>query len=173
MSGVKVRDSNIELMRIVIMFFIVFLHFITNAELLSNGTLPSTFFHVNTIRGFLLVAVNCFVLISGYYGIKFKIKGLLSIYLTVLIYGAIGYFLHLFIDDQHIGRSILYNTIFCISNSKMWFIPCYFSLYCISPILNSAIAVMTKKQYLYSLITLTIIVVYFGWFWEGRAGGGV
>ena len=154
------RDSNIELMRLVIMFFIVFLHFLTNAEFLYGDVSNSTFLKVNTIRGFLLVAVNCFVLISGYYGIRFKLKGLLRIYLVVFFYGTLAYFMHLPIDDAQFGKSFVYSTLLCFSSSKLWFVPCYMALYLLSPILNKARDEMGRREYLYTLVVLTVLNVF-------------
>lgn len=159
------RDSNIELMRIVIMFFVVFLHFLTNAGFLSEGVGDSTFLTVNTIRGFLLVAVNCFVLISGYFGIHFKIRTLLNLYLLVAFYGILAYCLHLAIDGAQFGKSFIYSSVLCVSSTKLWFIPCYMALYLLSPLLNKARDGMDRNEYIYALAALTVLNVYFGYLW--------
>ena len=73
----KERDSNIELLRIVCMMFIVVHHSLLGlysvpfvlegqgeCDVLSGSAL--------ILNGFCYIGVNVFILISGYYGIKFK-----------------------------------------------------------------------------------------------------
>ena len=63
-----IRQSNFELLRIVAMLLIVAHHF-----LIATGRLD---YRSGTLRGgelvnsFCVVGVNCFILISGYFGIK-------------------------------------------------------------------------------------------------------
>ena len=71
----KTRSSNIELLRIIAMIFVVVLHYLGK----SGTLLPwgSNYFTVNTwfawgIEAFALVAVNVYVLIGGYFLITGK-----------------------------------------------------------------------------------------------------
>ena len=59
----KVRNSNIELLRIIAMTFIVIWHISVHAQ---KGELNSH----NYIVAFCTTGVNLFILISGYFGIK-------------------------------------------------------------------------------------------------------
>jgi hypothetical protein len=86
--------------------------------------------------------------------------------LTALI-GGICYFAHLFIDDASLGRSVVYNTLLSISHAPgTWFIKVYIYLFLLSPLVNKALEVCNKKQLHLILLSLTIISVYFGWFWH-------
>ena len=107
------RDSNIELLRLVCMFFIVCHHFCVHAVFpetldsdvpLSQGVVLSTI-----IEGFLFIGVNCFVLISGYYGVKLKKKSLLNLWLTCAVYGLVIYLVHLRLDCATVGKGLIYN----------------------------------------------------------------
>ena len=163
------RDSNIELLRLVCMFFIVFQHCIHlcafpevwNPEIMSNEVVLASI-----LTGFAYVGVNCFVLISGFYGIKLKWSSALNIYLICTIYALIGYLLHLYVDGAHVGMGLLYHSIFCISHSKLWFVKCYAGLMLLSPLLNSAIDNMSRKTYHWVLALLTILNVNFGFIWH-------
>ena len=75
----KVRNSNIELLRIIAMMFIVIWHISVHAQ---KGELPSH----NYIAAITTTGVNLFVLISGYWGIKLKWKSLLNILSIVVFY---------------------------------------------------------------------------------------
>lgn len=89
---------SIELLRICIMFFIVVHHCIvsglglnqlmhTNEYILSNNTII-----LSIINCFVIVAVNIFFLISGYFNIRFNILKCLRIIAEVTFYSALIYF---------------------------------------------------------------------------------
>lgn len=64
------RNSNIELLRIVLMFMVILLHF-------NNGSMGGAFNYVTDVQinsfilylleSFSICAVNCFMVISGYF----------------------------------------------------------------------------------------------------------
>ena len=165
----KQRDSNIELLRLVCMFLIVFQHCTSLCafpEVWDVSIMSSEVCAASLSLGLTYIGVNCFVLISGYYGIKLKLKSALNIYLICAIYALIGYLLHLYIDGAHIGKGILYSSVFCISHSKLWFVKCYVGLMLLSPILNAAMDNLSKKMYQWVVVLLTILNVYFGFLWK-------
>jgi len=92
---------------------------------------------------------------------------LIRLYVLCAAYGALFYFLHLFLDHQSIGKSFLLNSLFVISNApNWWFIQSYFFLCLLSPLLNSSTGYMNKKEHLSAILVLTFLNVYFGFFWR-------
>ena len=77
----KERDSNFELLRIVAMFCIIFYH------LLSYFITPVT---NDAVYKALEIPFHCgvllFVLISGYYGIKTSLRGVIKLILPILFF---------------------------------------------------------------------------------------
>ena len=70
----SIRESNMELLRVLCMLFIVCGH-ITLAH--KSDLMGDSSYYINYFfRSFAVVAVNVYVLISGYYGIKLKVKKL-------------------------------------------------------------------------------------------------
>ena len=63
----SVRQSNLELLRIVAMFFIVVGH------VFWHGFHQEASLHV-PVRSVVIIGVNLFVLISGYFGINLRFK---------------------------------------------------------------------------------------------------
>lgn len=169
-----VRNSSLELLRILCMFFIVFHHFMLNCAFPKyevdalNGS-DVALGTALTLNGFFCIAVNCFILITGYFGLKFKVRGFFKLFFVCAFYALLGYLLHLYLDGSHIGRSVLDYSLFALSNSRWWFINCYLVLFFTAPLLNIGIEQMTKKEYLRVILLLTIINVYFGFF-GGRVG---
>lgn len=147
------------------MSLVVLLHAITSSGLMNYESV-NDFIYVNIFRSFCLLAVNTFVLISGYYGIKFRLNGLIKLYMIAFFYALLGYLIHLIIDGQQLGFSVIYNSILCISHTKFhqWFLVSYFMLYIIAPFINVMISNISKYQFRYLLFGLTIINVYFGYF---------
>ena len=89
MMKVRFRESNIELMRIVLMTMIILHHIIAyNFDLYDSAV---SFDRITqAILHFLdtscIMAVNCFFLVSGYYRIKFNIKKMAMIITHIFIY---------------------------------------------------------------------------------------
>lgn len=81
-AGDKTRASNIEILRIIAMFFILFIH--ANFWSLGEPTIdemaanPLATWCRTLFESAGIIAVNCFVFISGWFGINFKLKGLVS-----------------------------------------------------------------------------------------------
>lgn len=73
MTENKFRNSNIELLRFILMFFIFLWHILVHAYEIKSGPYSSVqATHIQLIMCSIFVpSVNCFMLISGYYGINF------------------------------------------------------------------------------------------------------
>ena len=170
----RVRNSSLELLRILCMFFIVFHHFMLNCAFPKyqvdalNGS-DAALGTALVFNGFFCIAVNCFILITGFFGLKFKVRGFFKLFFVCAFYSLLGYLIHLYLDGAHLGRSILDYSLFALSHSKWWFINCYMVLFFTAPLLNAGINQLTKKEYLRVILLLTIINVYFG-FYGGMAG---
>ena len=99
MGNTKERESNIELLRNISMFMILVIHdnFVSlpriGIEELSSNTIPSvTRFFIESLG---IVAVNVFVFISGWFGIRTRLKSVLSFIYQILFFllGG-GHFIH-------------------------------------------------------------------------------
>ena len=81
-GGGKIRSSNFELLRIVCMLFIVCGHIIMVHKYEEMG--DSSWCINQVVRPFCAVAVNVFVLISGYFGIKYNFNPLAELSQCIL-----------------------------------------------------------------------------------------
>ncbi len=167
---VKERDSNIELLRIIAMWMITVHHFLVNTGMHYSGIagrapLVDGYEVATIINGLVYIGVNCFILISGYYGIRFKLRSLFNLWLICAFYMVcspiIGYYLYGTPFD--VGQTI-HNAIFSFSYTSNWFIICYVYLYFLAPLMNYARDAMNKRQYLYVLGLLTVLTLYFGFY---------
>ena len=162
---VNERKSNMELLRIVSILFVTIHHFLTHGAYPSIFDADTSLTAADSIAlfldGFVYIGVNCFLLISGYFGIKCKLKSLVNLLLICVFYSVAGYLIHLYIDHQTIGRSIL-KSVFFLKYCNWWFVKCYIGLWLLAPILNKAIAHFSQREYQLSLLMLTIASVYLG-----------
>ena len=160
----KERKSNIELLRIVCMFFIMLEHILIMGTDFFTNPIGNQLVVANSIIGFTYIGVNCFILITGYFGAAFSWKRLLSIYLICLFYEVVGFLVAYGLGNVEWSTTALSYILFPLSHSNTWFIRCYVILLLLLPILNAGLKRLDKKQYLYALLLLTILNLYFGWF---------
>ena len=86
------RSSNIELLRILSMFLVLMIHYIPYRTLPTHDTLAhdtlGTLFDLE-LRSISFVCVNCFILISGYFGIRWKLKSFSNLLFQILFWAIV------------------------------------------------------------------------------------
>lgn len=164
-SELQIRDSNMELLRIVSMLLVLIVHADymslgspTTADVFSNPTesfLKMLFYSLST------VCVNCFVLLSGWYGIHPKLKRFSAFIFQVLFISGLsltGYYLFTHqkptIEDL---KSLLLLT------DDLWFVRSYIVLYLFAPMLNTFSTSASKHQFTIVLGCLLFIQTILGW----------
>ena len=89
----KKRMANIELLRGLSMLMVVMLHFLGKGELLPTltGNMDATGYVAWFMESLCIVAVNVYMLISGYFLVEssFKLGRLLSLMLQVIFYSVL------------------------------------------------------------------------------------
>lgn len=141
------RESNIELMRCVLMFMIVGLHVIGLGILWVDTPVvygQSNYFQSNFLESFFVMSVNCFVLISGYFGIRATFSKFLKFYFPIWFY-SVSLYLILSIYLGFNWKSLFFYMLPFLSG-KYWFVKIYILLFLISPLLNKILADITKRQ---------------------------
>jgi surface polysaccharide O-acyltransferase-like enzyme len=152
------RESNIELLRIVLMFMIILHHIVTRGlKLRDLGTAEyeptsSTVFQL-LLNSFLIVAVNTYVFISGYFQIKFKVRSFFSIFFQALVYSVGLYALFVVTGLAPFDKTTFITTFFFFYKG-WWFVPVFLVLYALSPILNKGLAALTKPQLIWILLIM-------------------
>jgi hypothetical protein len=149
----KVRQSNIELLRIILMGMIVVHHLIVHG--IGIGTLGNVSGGKQVLVLFtnaaVVMSVNTFLFISGYFGIQFKLKSLLSLWMQAVFYSLLigGVF--------HFWKGSPFNPVFSafpISSSLWWYLTNFIGLYLLSPFINKGVELLSKTQLLLIVIGL-------------------
>ena len=153
---IRERNSNIELLRILIMFMILLLH----ANVMSFG-MPTDYSVKSFLRSFAeaftLTPVNIFVLITGYFGTRFTIEKIGS-----LLYQVIFCLVPLsLLFCWRTGSSL---NLADINIFNYWFINAYIGLLVFVPVLNCAVVAFTKSQFKLFLIVYYVVIALCGSF---------
>lgn len=158
----NVRNSSIELLRIIAMVMIVLCHFATHGGFsfdTSALSVPQLWWNFIEMGGNL--GVNIFVLISGYFLVTssktFDLKRILKFLGQVFLYSVSIYLIACGIGVRDFGIFSLVKAIFPITFSSWWFASTYFVLYLIHPFLNMLLQNLDKKTY-QALLTMQLIL---------------
>lgn len=144
----NVRNSNHEIMRILSMFFIVLGH-----VLLFGGLLQTTNKTVNMIYYFiefiLIIHVNSYVLVTGYYQStsNFKQSKLWKIINASWFYRILIMILFSSLEIINISKGQIIKDLLPITLDNYWFIKAYILLYCLSPFINKLINNIKRREY--------------------------
>jgi surface polysaccharide O-acyltransferase-like enzyme len=166
LSQSKTRESNFELLRLVCMFYIVLHHFIVHGLKLEYVNIEGGGGVWLVMNAFFVIAVNCFILISGYFSIKTQWKGFFHLYGMCAFYGILFLIISTIYGDDINMKRIIYSFL-PFSQSGLWFIRCYFYLILLSPMLNKIVDFCKKKEYVRLLLFWSILTFYCGFLWRG------
>lgn len=155
------RQSNFELLRIICMWGVLTNHVLQTLYQLHISNFSVTGEFRIGLMNCSIIAVNCFVLISGYFRIRPSWSGFYNLYTQCAFY-AVGFALLAYSLHEGSWTQILKSG-FALSESPLWFVRTYIGLYLLAPLLNTALDYASKSQRMKSLIFLGIIDVYLGY----------
>ncbi len=163
------RTSNFELLRLILMLLIVIHHCIVvglgleglspkyDCEIIAKREDIPLLFLINS---FCIVAVNVFILLSGYFGIKVRPQKVLSLLFAIFFYTVLFTTLPLIFQND-IKQGLIKLEPFA-NQPNYWFMREYFILMLFSPLVNDAIQNYSKRSILLFLSGLIFISCYLG-----------
>lgn len=176
-SVIPVRDSNIELLRVVAMFLVLIDH--SNYMSINPPTSEEVFsapmlsFARYESQSFSSICVNVFVLISGWFGINAKFSRIVEFLFQCYFICFVTYFIMLSMgltSPMTIG-----NWVYFLVLGDLWFVMAYLLLYLFAPMMNMFIESLTQRQFFYFLSAFLSIqflhgfVIQTGWFDKGMS----
>lgn len=162
----KPRMVNVELLRIIAMLLVLIGHW--NIACNGDVTYESTHDHllkaiaVSWGKSWTFVCVPCFIIISGYFGIRWKWKGLANYlfqlaFWSVLVYGITALLgLH-----DYSAMGFVMRPLTCIMGN--WFFMAYLGLYVFAPIINAFVEKSTEKELGWMVLAFFALQTVFGW----------
>lgn len=156
------RNVSFDVLKIISMAMVVALHVNLYGMNMKNVPLLSDVYLLrNIVESFCIVAVNCFVLCTGYFSSTKEIhyKRLISLWIQVATYSTVIYIVLSRFTELGIELNLkdFVKQCFPLLTNQYWFFTCYFLLYMLIPILNRFIEYTDKKKYLEYMIILLVI----------------
>ena len=164
-----VRESGIELLRLVSMFLILSLH----VNFYVFGQPSVTDFKVDPANGFLrsflesiaIVGVDVFVLISGWFGIRPKARRFASLLFQTTFFCCLAYEAGLLFGVWYSSWDVLGNLVFL--GPQNWFLRSYLLLYAASPVLEAFVSTASEKTFRFVLAGFFGFQTVYGWLLPG------
>ena len=160
------RKQNLEELRCLAMMMVVVLHFLGKGNLLGDVTaadLSAVGIAAWMLEAFCIVAVNVYMLISGYFLCEssFKLNRLLTLYLQIWMYSVgVGMLAVLaqVAPSEEINTHYFLRLLFPVSMGHYWFMTAYVFFYMMLPLIGKAVNGMSKKQL---NLVLTMLLIMF------------
>lgn len=152
-----IRNSNIELYRIIVMLLIIAHHYVVNSGLMNY--INAAPFSSSSV--FLLLfgmwgktGINCFVLVTGYFMCtsKISLKKFLKLLLQIEFYNLVIYLIFLAFGYMDFDINIFIKTLFPIKSVTDGFTSCFLLFYLCIPFLNILIKSLNKSLHRYLLL---------------------
>lgn len=167
----KPRQSNMELLRMLSMMAVIMVHLDGAALGLPTPGSVAALTASDTWRiameSITITGVNCFTLISGYFGIRARLGGLFRFTLTCVCYSVIIYSVSAVVHPSVWSWQRWFETWMVFTHTDLWYVPAYLLLYLLSPVLNACVSTMSLRQLRLWLGLFVLFNVWGGWLWNG------
>ena len=158
----KKRNYGVDLLRIVLMFCIVVGHLYAHTEIRSLlPFLSGKWVFTWTTQAVTVCAVDCFVVITGYYMSQadFDLYKLACLWSKVVFYSVFTTIIAVLIKARSVSFGVLLDAFFPVFRKEYWFFTMYILLYLLSPFLNIGLRKMSKRMH--GALALIILVFFY------------
>lgn len=158
----KVRNSNLELYRIIVMLLIVAHHYVVNSglfEKIQEIPLAASSAMMLLFGAWGKTGINCFVLITGYFMCKseFTWQKLLRLYLQIALYSVIIYGIFCMSGHESFSAFEMAFVLFPVKSVADDFVSSFMVFFLLIPFLNILLRNIDKSQHLALLILLLTV----------------
>ncbi len=164
------RQSNLELLRIISMLMVVIVHL--DGAVLGlpepmgcTDNLSARDWWRLIVEAITIIGVNCFTLISGYFGIRARLSGFLKFTFQCLFYAVAVYSIMAILGYADWSWTTWAEQWLIFSHTDLWYIPAYMGLYILSPFLNAGVESLSRKQFSIILAGFITFNIWLGWIW--------
>lgn len=169
MNKLEKRQSNIEVLRIILTMMVITVHFNSNGltggafSVVKSGTLASEFLYF--LESLCIVCVNGFILITGYFSYKetsISLNKIGRLLFWVISYNWIEYIISILVRKEQ------FNIITAIGKfvPNNWYVMIYIALLIVSPYINIVINKLSKEKLINLAVSLFLIFSVWNTFWS-------
>lgn len=159
------RETNIELLRIIAMMLVLLAHNFINGDVTGEVVRADLGHAVLTAfqKSLTFSCVPVFIVISGYFGIRWKWKGLTNYLFQIGFWGGLVYLMTWLLGMHDFSAARMANnmTLFLVNGN--WFFWSYLGLYMLAPLLNAYIEKATERQMMWMTAAFFAYQTVFGW----------
>lgn len=167
------RKSNIELLRIISMMMVLIVHLdgatLGLPELSGNlSSLNPRFTWILIVEAFVIIGVNCFTLISGYFGIRLRFKNVAGFIFECLFYSVGIYTAITLLTPAPFSWKGWVESWLIFTHTDLWYVPAYFMLMLLSPFINEGFKLLSNRKALIVTVVFTLYNLWAGWWWDAK-----
>lgn len=161
------RLSNMELQRIVAMMSVVLVHLdgavlgLPTPQQAAAG-LPRDVWRI-VVEALTITGVNCFTLISGWFGIRATRRGFLRLVGMCLFYSVGICLLSFLLKPDSFSWTALADSLRIFTRNDLWYVPAYLLLYVLSPMLNAACQTLDNRRLTIWTSAFVVLNIWGGW----------
>ena len=159
MANSKLRNSSLELLRIIAMLFIVLSHYcyFSNVNVMGLSNIVNKTFLQIFLLGNLGTAI--FFIISGYFlmNSKYDIRKILKLLVEVTFYSIVIYCVLCFSGVINFSYFGLIKSLFPVIFEQYWFFTVYIIIYLLSPYIKKFVNSISREEFLRLLIIIITI----------------
>lgn len=157
----SLRLSSLELLRIICMLFIVAHHFGMHSAFYGEIS-PFNAFIIRIFSSYGKLAVNVFVLITGYFLVesKFKFKRVFNVVALTIFYSVAIYSIFAICGRVDFSFRELVKCFFPVYEDGYWFVTSFVALSLLSPFINKLLHALTHGQHILFIILLILMQGY-------------
>lgn len=166
------RQSNLELLRIVSMLMVLTVH--ADGAALGLPTVAGNLHGASAydfgrlaVESVAIVGVNCFTMISGYFGIRLRWRTVGAYLFECVFYAVLIYSLSAILVPGYFTWKGWLESWLVLSHTDLWYVPAYFGLMLLAPILNTGLEALSKRKFAVVLGAFIVFNVWCGWWWHG------
>ena len=173
----KEKNMGIELLRIISMFMVIFLH-ILNFGINYQGleSFSANWYISWFLEGFCYCAVNIYAMISGYVMLNSRCRAsrIIELWLQVFCYSVISILVLNKLQPELVSRMDIWKSCFPVLSQRFWYFTAYFAIFWFIPFFNwivDKLSYIQMRKLIYRLILIFGIMPWIAELWGTWAFG--
>lgn len=153
------RNYGIDFLRILSMLFVLLLHILKHGGILANLEKFSLGYNIAWfVEICAYCAVNCYALISGFFGYssKQKYSNIINLYFQTAFYAVLATGIFYIMTPDEIGKKAFIKAVFPFGFNVYWYFTAYFCMFFFIPFMNKILEVCDFKQFT-GLVSASIV----------------